>query len=86
MKSETIKLENKAISFGQTDAMIERRKTVVADGVGIFCPSSAVYARDGIITDLDGNELIDFVGGIGVLNAGHCLVHLLEEGIWKPVS
>lgn len=72
MKSETIKLEKKALSFGQTDALIERRKAVVADGVGIFCPSSVIYAKDGIITDTDGNELIDFVGGIGVLNAGHC--------------
>ena len=72
MNSETIKLEKKAISFKQTDALIERRKAIVADGVGIFCPSSVVQAKDAVITDMDGNKLIDFVGGIGVLNAGHC--------------
>lgn len=34
--------------------------------------ATATHASGGIITDADGNELIDFGGGIGVLNAGHC--------------
>jgi 4-aminobutyrate aminotransferase/(S)-3-amino-2-methylpropionate transaminase len=56
----------------KSQEMIERRKKVVPQGVGIFVNSTAVSAKNGIITDAEGNELIDFAGGIGVLNAGHC--------------
>ena len=52
--------------------LIERRKNVVPQGVGIFNPATVREAKDGIIIDADGKEMIDFAGGIGVLNAGHC--------------
>jgi 4-aminobutyrate aminotransferase / (S)-3-amino-2-methylpropionate transaminase / 5-aminovalerate transaminase len=72
MNSETILSVNKPVCFTQTDELINRRKAIVANGVGIFCPTSVLHAKAGIITDHDGNELIDLCGGIGVLNAGHC--------------
>lgn len=49
-----------------------RRKKLVPNGLGIFNPSSVQYAHNAIMIDADGNELIDFAGGIGVINAGHC--------------
>lgn len=52
--------------------LLDRRKAVVANGVSVFVPSTAVSAKGAVITDADGRELIDFGGGIGVLNAGHC--------------
>lgn len=70
MQSETLTQEK--LSFEQTNNLIERRKKIVPDGVGVFAPTSAITAKDSTITDADGNELIDFGGGIGVLNAGHC--------------
>ena len=48
------------------------RKQFVPNAIGIFNPSTAASASGSIITDADGNELIDFAGGIGVVNAGHC--------------
>lgn len=42
------------------------------NAIGIFNPSTAVSAKGAIITDADGREMIDFAGGIGVVNAGHC--------------
>lgn len=66
------KLIEKPLSFEKTAELIKRRKAVVANGVSVFVPSSAIEAKDGSIIDADGNELIDFGGGIGVLNAGHC--------------
>lgn len=68
----TVLQANPTLNFTKTNALIERRKNAVANGVGIFVPSTVVHASDGIITDADGNDLIDFGGGIGVLNAGHC--------------
>lgn len=58
--------------MSKKEALIERRKNVVANGVGIFNPATAESAKGSVITDVDGRELIDFAGGIGVLNAGHC--------------
>lgn len=54
--------------------LFERRKKIVANGVGVFNTATVSHANGAIITDVDGNELIDFAGGIGVVNAGHCPV------------
>lgn len=52
--------------------LLERRKNVVANGIGVFNTATVDHAKGAIITDVDGRELIDFAGGIGVVNAGHC--------------
>ena len=72
MTKNTSTLETKELSFLKTELLLKRRKAIVPDGVGVFCPTSAVSGNGAIIIDEDGNELIDFGGGIGVLNAGHC--------------
>ncbi|MCS6808908.1 MAG: aminotransferase class III-fold pyridoxal phosphate-dependent enzyme [Bacteroidota bacterium] len=56
----------------KTQELYERRKRVVPTTLGIFTPTSAASAQGATIIDADGRELIDFAGGIGVLNAGHC--------------
>ncbi len=52
--------------------LLERRMKIVANGVGVFNTATVAHAKGALITDVDGNELIDFAGGIGVVNAGHC--------------
>ncbi|NND31185.1 MAG: aspartate aminotransferase family protein [Saprospiraceae bacterium] len=52
--------------------LLERRRKVVANGVGVFNTATAREAKGALIIDADGRELIDFAGGIGVVNAGHC--------------
>jgi 4-aminobutyrate aminotransferase/(S)-3-amino-2-methylpropionate transaminase len=56
----------------KSEELLERRKNVVASGVGVFNTATAMAAKGAIITDSDGREMIDFAGGIGVVNAGHC--------------
>lgn len=56
----------------QSKALLDRRKNIVANGVGVFNTATVNHAKGAIITDVDGRELIDFAGGIGVVNAGHC--------------
>ena len=66
----------------QTAALYERRKQLVPNALGIFNPSSISSAKGAIITDADGREFIDFAGGIGVINAGHCpepVVQAIQE-------
>jgi len=60
------------LEITRSQALLERRKKIVANGVGVFNTATAQSAKGAIITDEDGRELIDFAGGIGVVNAGHC--------------
>ncbi|HQZ43019.1 MAG TPA: aspartate aminotransferase family protein [Flavobacteriales bacterium] len=56
----------------KSQELIARRKNAVPNGVGMFNHATAAHASGAKITDVDGRELIDFAGGIGVVNAGHC--------------
>ncbi|MGB5667602.1 MAG: aspartate aminotransferase family protein [Maribacter sp.] len=62
----------------KSQELLERRKNVVANGVGVFNTATVKEAKGAIIIDADGNELIDFAGGIGVVNAGHCPEPVVE--------
>jgi 4-aminobutyrate aminotransferase/(S)-3-amino-2-methylpropionate transaminase len=44
-------------------------------------PIFAVKAKGALVTDVEGREYIDFAGGIGVANAGHC-----DEEVVKAVK
>jgi len=48
-----------------------RRAAAVPKGVGHSTPIYAASARGALLTDVDGNVLLDFAGGIGTLNVGH---------------
>jgi 4-aminobutyrate aminotransferase/(S)-3-amino-2-methylpropionate transaminase len=61
------------MSGPQTDALLARRRAVVARGVGMFAGNLAVASgRGATLVDVDGVELLDFAAGIGVMTAGHC--------------
>ncbi|HNA59166.1 MAG TPA: aminotransferase class III-fold pyridoxal phosphate-dependent enzyme, partial [Chitinophagales bacterium] len=60
------------VVMNKTASLYERRKQLVPNALGIFNPSSISHASGAIVYDADGRALIDFAGGIGVLNAGHC--------------
>ena len=74
--------------ISKKDELYQRRKKVVPIALGIFNPSSVQYAHDAIMVDADGRELIDFAGGIGVINAGHCptpVVKAIQEQAEKLI-
>jgi 4-aminobutyrate aminotransferase / (S)-3-amino-2-methylpropionate transaminase / 5-aminovalerate transaminase len=52
-------------------ALLARRAQAVPRGVPAVTPIAVAHAEGAIITDVDGNRLIDFGGGIGVVNTGH---------------
>ncbi len=56
----------------KSELFYEKRKRLVPNALGIFNPSTADNAHNAMIVNADGTELIDFAGGIGVINAGHC--------------
>lgn len=74
--------------LSKSEELLERRKNVVASGVGVFNTATAREAKGAIIIDCDGREMIDFAGGIGVVNAGHCpepVVKAIQEQAAKYI-
>jgi 4-aminobutyrate aminotransferase/(S)-3-amino-2-methylpropionate transaminase len=55
-----------------TKELLERRAKAVPKGVFNVAQRFAASASGALITDVEGRELIDFAGGIGVNNVGHC--------------
>jgi 4-aminobutyrate aminotransferase/(S)-3-amino-2-methylpropionate transaminase len=52
-------------------ALMARRAKAVPRGLPAMTPIAVVHAEGAVLTDADGNRLIDFGGGIGVVNTGH---------------
>jgi 4-aminobutyrate aminotransferase/(S)-3-amino-2-methylpropionate transaminase len=50
----------------------ELKNTYVANGAASPATYFADRAENSVIWDVDGNSIVDFAGGIGVLNIGHC--------------
>jgi 4-aminobutyrate aminotransferase / (S)-3-amino-2-methylpropionate transaminase / 5-aminovalerate transaminase len=52
-------------------ALLTRRAAAVPRGVPAVTSIAVAHAEGAVVTDVDGNRLIDFGGGIGVVNTGH---------------
>ncbi|MEH6976756.1 4-aminobutyrate--2-oxoglutarate transaminase, partial [Bacillus pseudomycoides] len=64
--------EKQNIVTTKSDSLHERRNNAVPEGPYNITQLYVGSAKGAIITDVDGNELIDFAGGIGMQNVGHC--------------
>jgi 4-aminobutyrate aminotransferase/(S)-3-amino-2-methylpropionate transaminase len=61
-------------------ALLARRAQAIPRGVPSVTSVAVARAEGALITDVDGNRLIDFGGGIGVVNTGH-----LHPGVVQAV-
>jgi 4-aminobutyrate aminotransferase/(S)-3-amino-2-methylpropionate transaminase len=55
----------------RSQALMKRRDAAVVRGAYHATPIFVARAEGAVIEDVDGNQLIDFAGGIGCLNTGH---------------
>ena len=62
----------------RTDELLKERETHVPRGPFNAHPVFVERAEGARIYDVDGREYIDFAGGIGVCNAGHCNPAVVE--------
>ncbi len=53
------------------NSLLNRRKNVLPNGLGIAFPIFAEKAQNSELWDVEGKRYIDFIGGISVLNTGH---------------
>ncbi|MGD0584942.1 MAG: 4-aminobutyrate--2-oxoglutarate transaminase [Oryzomonas sp.] len=56
----------------RNEQLMQFRNKQVPQGVSQLTPAFITKAFGAIMVDADGRELIDFAGGIGVNNVGHC--------------
>jgi len=61
-----------AIPGPRSRELVARREAAVPQGLYKAHQIAVERAEGALVTDVDGNTLIDFIGGIGTLNAGHC--------------
>lgn len=54
------------------EALSQLRNQVISAGVSSVTPVHVESARGAVVRDVEGREYIDFGGGIGVMNIGHC--------------
>ncbi len=66
-----------AVPGPRSQEILARKQAVVADPLSIALPVVAERARGATITDVDGNTFVDFVGGVGCVNVGHCHPHVV---------
>ena len=55
-----------------------RGESSIAAPLQVYLPVFAAEALNSTITDVDGNTFIDFAGGVGVCNVGHCHPRVVE--------
>ncbi|MFN3007498.1 4-aminobutyrate--2-oxoglutarate transaminase [Mycolicibacterium wolinskyi] len=67
-----------AIPGPNSQALIDRKTTAVARGVGTTMPVYAARAGGGIVEDVDGNRLIDLGSGIAVTTIGNASPRVVE--------
>ena len=68
--------------------ILARREAAMSRGIGKLTPIAVERAHGPLVHDVDGNTLIDFAGGIGMLAVGHTfppLVHAVREQVEKLV-
>ncbi len=68
-------------SMKTNESLLAERNQHIPQGPFNVHPIFAEKARGAIITDVEGKEYIDFAGGIGVVNIGHC-----DEEVLKAVQ
>ena len=70
----------------KSQQVLERRKNSMPAGLAKSTEVVIDHAEGGIVYDVDGNSLLDFAGGIGMLNVGHrpeLVVNAMKEQLDK---
>ncbi|NNF63503.1 MAG: aminotransferase class III-fold pyridoxal phosphate-dependent enzyme, partial [Acidimicrobiia bacterium] len=58
--------------------LVARRDAAMPHGAAKLTGVAIASGEGAVVTDVDGNRLLDFAGGIGVLAAGHCPPTVVE--------
>jgi 4-aminobutyrate aminotransferase/(S)-3-amino-2-methylpropionate transaminase len=62
----------------KSKALLAERNKYVPPGVYLTQPVGIASSKGAIVTDIDGNTLLDFTSGIGVVSLGHCREEIVQ--------
>ena len=82
LKNELPKIITSELPGAKAKEIIARRGKAVPNAIRCIYPCVMARAEGAMIEDVDGNLFLDWVGGVGVLNVGHChpkLVRAVQE-------
>ena len=63
-------------------AALERRKNALPAGLARSTEVVVDRAEGALVWDVDGNRLLDFAGGIGMINVGHRDAQVVSWQFW----
>src|SRR5450755_4520725 len=72
----------------KSQALLERRKNALPAGLARSTDIAVERAEGALVWDVDGNQLLDFAGGIGMINVGHAnkeVVRAIKEPLDKYI-
>lgn len=72
LQNELPKIITDAVPGPKAAAVLARRAKAIPSAIRTIYPVVMDTAQGAIIQDVDGNKFLDFIGGVGVLNIGHC--------------
>ncbi|MBQ7433991.1 MAG: aspartate aminotransferase family protein [Lachnospiraceae bacterium] len=78
LKDELPRIITEYVPGPKAKEVIARREAAVPGAIRCIYPCVMDHAQGAIIEDVDGNRFLDFVGGVGVLNVGHCHPEVVE--------
>ncbi len=62
----------------QSRALLARRQRAVSNAIFNETPLFVAKGRGAVVEDVDGNEYVDFIGGVGALNVGHASAEIVD--------
>ena len=78
LRDELPRIITESVPGPKAKEVIARREVAVPGAIRCVYPCVMDHAQGAIIEDVDGNRFLDFVGGVGVLNIGHCHPEVVE--------
>lgn len=78
LREDLPKIVTETLPGPKAQAVIDRREKAVPQAIRCGYPVVMDYAEGAMIQDVDGNKFLDWIGGVGVLNIGHCHPEVVE--------
>jgi 4-aminobutyrate aminotransferase / (S)-3-amino-2-methylpropionate transaminase / 5-aminovalerate transaminase len=75
--TRTIELRTE-IPGPRSKEILARKERTIAEPLSVYLPLVIAEGRGATITDVDGNTLVDFAGGVGCMNVGHSHPRVVE--------
>lgn len=78
LREELPKIITETLPGPKAKEMIARREAAIPSAIRCGYPVVMDRAEGAMIKDVDGNIFLDWIGGVGVLNIGHCNEEVVE--------